>query len=137
MTEKDAINFAEKQLKITDKSSAMYDFLQTSIKSLSSEHEKSNTNHRKTQEERNMVEASVSLMQEITDAFINWYAWQHGDDAMENLNKGDRFGFAKSYYTIVGKLFFLDESGVEDVNEKVREKCKQLKLDWGEIIEFE
>lgn len=85
--------------------------------------------------EKHILECCISLMQEMVNEFAEWYRWQHGEDAIEELDKEERFCFRKSYFCIVQKLFLLgtNHSG----GTSTRAKCEQLGVDSAEEIEID
>lgn len=86
-------------------------------------------------DEKRILECCISLMQEMINEFAEWYRWQHGEDAIEELDEEERFCFRKSYFRIVQELFLLgtNHSG----GTSTRAKCKQLGVDSAEEIEFD
>lgn len=74
-------------------------------------------------------------MQEMVNEFAEWYRWQHGEDAIKELDEEERFCFRKSHFCIVQELFLLGthHSG----GTSTREKCEQLGVDSSEEIEFD
>lgn len=86
-------------------------------------------------DEKHTLECCISLMQEMVNEFAEWYRWQHGEDAIEELDKEERFCFRKSYFSIVQELFFIgtNHSG----GTSTRAKCEQLGVDSAEEIEFD
>ena len=86
-------------------------------------------------DEKHILECCISLMQEIVNEFAEWYRWQHGEDAIKELDAEERFCFRKSYFCIVQELFLLctHHSG----GTSTRAKCEQLGVDWGEEISFD
>nr|DAE66881.1 MAG TPA: hypothetical protein [Bacteriophage sp.] len=86
-------------------------------------------------DEKYILECCISLMQEMVNEFAEWYRWQHGDDAIEELDEEERFCFRKSYFRIVQELFLLgtNHSG----GTSTRAKCEQLGVDSAEEIEFD
>lgn len=86
-------------------------------------------------DEKHILECCISLMQEMVNEFAEWYRWQHGEDAIEELDKEERFCFRKSYFRIVQELFLLgtNHSG----GTSTRAKCEQLGVDSAEEIEFD
>lgn len=98
--------------------------------------EKQNVNKElESHDEKHILECCISLMQEMVNEFAEWYRWQHGEDAIEELDKEERFCFRKSYFLIVQKLFLLgtNHSG----GTSTRAKCEQLGVDSAEEIEFD
>lgn len=86
-------------------------------------------------DEKRILECCISLMQEMVNEFAEWYRWQHGEDAIEELDEEERFCFRKSYFRIVQELFLLgtNHSG----GTSTRAKCEQLGVDSSEEIEFD
>lgn len=86
-------------------------------------------------DEKHTLECCISLMQELVNEFAEWYRWQHGEDAIEELDEEERFCFRKSYFRIVQELFLLgtNHSG----GTSTRAKCEQLGVDSSEEIEFD
>lgn len=86
-------------------------------------------------DEKHSLECCISLMQEIVNEFAEWYRWQHGEDAIKELDAEERFCFRKSYFCIVQELFLLctRHSG----GTSTRAKCEQLGVDSAEEIEFD
>ena len=98
--------------------------------------EKQNVNKElENHDEKHILECCISLMQEMVDEFAEWYRWQHGEDAIEELDEEERFCFRKSYFRIVQELFLLgtNHSG----GRSTRAKCEQLGVDSSEEIEFD
>ena len=98
--------------------------------------EKQNVNKElESHDEKHILEYCISLMQEMVDEFAEWYRWQHGEDAIEELDEEERFCFRKSYFRIVQELFLLgtNHSG----GTSTRAKCEQLGVDSAEEIEFD
>ena len=85
-------------------------------------------------DEKRILESCIALMQEMVNEFSEWYRWQHGEDAIEELDEEERFCIRKTYFRIVQELFLLgtNHSG----GTSTRAKCEQLGVDWGEEIEF-
>lgn len=97
--------------------------------------EKQNTNKElESHDEKHILECCISLMQEMVDEFAEWYTWQHGEDAIKELDKEERFCFRKSYFRIVKELFLLGTS--HSGGTSTRAKCEQLGVDSTEEIEF-
>lgn len=97
--------------------------------------EKQNVNKElESHDEKHILEYCISLMQEVVNEFAEWYRWQHGEDAIEELDEEERFCFRKSYFCIVQELFLLgtNHSG----GTSTRAKCEQLGVDGAEEIEF-
>ena len=86
-------------------------------------------------DEKQTLECCISLMQEMVNEFAEWYRWQHGEDAIEELDEEERFCFRKSYFSIVQELFLIgtNHSG----GTSTRAKCEQLGIDSAEEIEFD
>lgn len=98
--------------------------------------EKQNVNKElESHDEKHILECCISLMQEVVNEFAEWYRWQHGEDAIEELDEQERFCFRKSYFSIVQELFLLgtNHSG----GTSTRAKCEQLGVDSAEEIEFD
>ena len=98
--------------------------------------EKQNVNKElESHDETRTLECCISLMHELVNEFAEWYRWQHGEDAIEKLDKEERFCFRKSYFRIVQELFLLgtNHSG----GTSTRAKCEQLGVDSSEEIEFD
>ena len=98
--------------------------------------EKQNVNKElESHDEKHTLECCISLMQEMVNEFAEWYKWQHGEDAIEELDEEERFCFKKSYFRIVQELFLLgtNHSG----GTSTRAKCEQLGVDSSEEIEFD
>ncbi len=98
--------------------------------------EKQNVNKElESHDEKHILECCISLMQEMVDEFAEWYRWQHGEDAIEELDEEEMFCFRKSYFRIVQELFLLgtNHSG----GTSTRAKCEQLGVDSAEEIEFD
>ncbi len=86
-------------------------------------------------DEKHILECCISLMKEMVNEFAEWYRWQHGEDAIKELDAEERFCFRKSYFCIVQELFLLGthHSG----GTSTRAKCEQLGVDSSEEIEFD
>lgn len=86
-------------------------------------------------DEKHILECCISLMQEVVNEFAEWYRWQHGEDAIKELDEEERFCFRKSYFHIVQELFLLGthHSG----GTSTRAKCEQLGVDNAKEIEFD
>ena len=70
--------------------------------------EKQNVNKElESHDEKHILECCINLMQEVVNEFAEWYRWQHGEDAIEELDEQERFCFRKSYFSIVQELFLL------------------------------
>lgn len=98
--------------------------------------EKQNVNKElESHDEKHTLECCISLMQEMVNEFAEWYRWQHGEDAIEELDEEERFCFRKSYFSIVQELFLIgtNHSG----GTSTRAKCEQLGVDSAEEIEFD
>ena len=98
--------------------------------------EKQNVNKElESHDEKHILECCISLMQEMVDEFAEWYRWQHGEDAIEELDEEERFCFRKTYFHIVQELFILgtNHSG----GTSTRAKCEQLGVDSSDAIEFD
>ena len=98
--------------------------------------EKQNVNKElESHDEKHILECCISLMQEVVNEFAEWYRWQHGEDAIDELDEEERFCFRKSYFRIVQELFLLctNHSG----GTSTRAKCEQLGVDSAEEIEFD
>ena len=98
--------------------------------------EKQNVNKKlESHDEKHILECCISLMQGVVNEFAEWYRWQHGEDAIEELGEEERFCFRKSYFRIVQELFLLgtNHSG----GTSTRAKCEQLGVDSSEEIEFD
>ncbi len=96
---------------------------------------KQNTNKKlESHDEKHILECCISLMQEMVNEFAEWYRWQHGEDAIRELDKEERFCFRKSYFRIVKELFLLGTS--HSGGTSTRAKCEQLGVDSTEEIEF-
>lgn len=98
--------------------------------------EKQNVNKElESHDEKHILECCISLMQEMVNEFAEWYRWQHGEDAIKELDEEERFCFRKSHFCIVQELFLLGthHSG----GTSTREKCEQLGVDSSEEIEFD
>ena len=98
--------------------------------------EKQNVNRElESHDEKHILECCISLMQEVVNEFAEWYRWQHGEGAIDELDEEERFCFRKSYFRIVQKLFLLgtNHSG----GTSTRAKCEQLGVDSAEEIEFD
>lgn len=98
--------------------------------------EKQNVNKElESHDEKHILECCISLMQEMVNEFAEWYRWQHGENAIEELDEEERFCFRKSYFRIVQELFLLgtNHSG----GTSTRAKCEQLGVDSAEEVEFD
>ena len=98
--------------------------------------EKQNANKEmESHDEKHILECCISLMKEMVNEFAEWYRWQHGEDAIEELDEEERFCFRKSYFSIVQELFLIgtNHSG----GTSTRAKCEQLGVDSAEEIEFD
>ena len=85
-------------------------------------------------DEKHTLKSCISLMQEMVNEFAEWYRWQHGENAIEELDEEELFCIRKTYFRIVQELFLLgtNHSG----GTSTRAKCEQLGVDWSEEIEF-
>lgn len=98
--------------------------------------EKQNVNKElESHDEKHILECCISLMQEMVNEFAKWYRWQHGEDAIKELNEEERFCFRKSYFRIVQEIFLL--STHHSGGTSTRAKCEQLGVDSAEEIEFD
>ena len=98
--------------------------------------EKQNVNRElESHDEKHILECCISLMQKVVNEFAEWYRWQHGEGAIDELDEEERFCFRKSYFRIVQELFLLgtNHSG----GTSTRAKCEQLGVDGAEEIEFD
>lgn len=98
--------------------------------------EKQNVNKElESHDEKHILECCISLMKEMVNEFAEWYRWQHGEDAIKELDEEERFCFRRSYFSIVQELFLLGthHSG----GTSTRAKCEQLGVDSSEEIEFD
>ena len=98
--------------------------------------EKQNVNKElESHDEKHILECCISLMQELVNEFAEWYRWQHGEDAIEELDEEERFCFRESYFHIVQELFLLgtNHSG----GTSTRAKCEQLGVGSSEEIELD
>lgn len=98
--------------------------------------EKQNANKElESHDEKHILECCISLMQEVVNEFAEWYRWQHGEDAIEELDEEERFCLKKSYFIIVQELFLIgtNHSG----GTSTRAKCEQLGVDSSEEIKFD
>ena len=86
-------------------------------------------------DEKHILECCISLMQEMVNEFAKWYRWQHGEDAIKELDEEERFYFRKSYFSIVQELFLLSTHHAGGTS--TRAKCEQLGVDSSEKIEFD
>lgn len=86
-------------------------------------------------DEKHILESCIALMQEMVNEFAEWYRWQHGEDAIEELSDDERFCIRKTYFRIVQELFLLctNHSG----GTSTRAKCERLGVDWSKEIEFD
>lgn len=86
-------------------------------------------------DEKHILKSCLGLMQDMVDKFAEWYRWQHGEDAIDELDEEERFCIRKTYFRIVQELFLLgtNHSG----GTSTRAKCEQLGVDWGEEISFD
>lgn len=70
--------------------------------------EKQNINKElESHDEKHILECCISLMKEMVNEFAEWYRWQHGEDAIKELDEEERFCFRKSYFSIVQELFLI------------------------------
>ena len=98
--------------------------------------EKQNVNEElESHDEKHILECCISLMQELVNEFAEWYRWQHGENAIEELDEEERFCFKKSYFIIVQELFLLSTN--HSGGTSTRAKCEQLGVDSSEEIEFD
>ena len=98
--------------------------------------EKQKTNKElESHDEKHILESCIDLVQEMVNEFAEWYRWQHGEDAIEELDDEERFCIRKTYFRIVQELFLIgtNHSG----GTSTRAKCEQLGVDWGKEIEFD
>lgn len=86
-------------------------------------------------DEKHILEYCIGLMQEMVNDFAEWYRWQHGEDAIADLDEEELFCVRKTYFRIVQELFLLgtNHSG----GTSTRAKCEQLGVDCGEEISFD
>lgn len=155
MTEQEAIKEFEERLAIADFKDDIpeyYEAMELAVKSLKEiqqyraigtpeecraamEKQNSANKELESHDEKRILECCISLMQEMVNEFAEWYRWQHGEDAIEELDDEERFCFRKSYFRIVQELFLLgtNHSG----GTSTRAKCKQLGVDSAEEIEFD
>ena len=86
-------------------------------------------------DEKHILECCINLMQEMVNEFAEWYRWQHGEDAIKEIDAEERFCFRKSYFCIVQELFLFGthHSG----GTSTRAKCEQLGVDSSEEIKFD
>ena len=98
--------------------------------------EKQNVNKElESHDEKHTLECCISLMQKMVNEFAEWYRWQHGEDAIEELDEEERFCFRKSYFSIVQELFLIGTNPSGGTS--TRAKCEQLCVDSAEEIEFD
>lgn len=85
-------------------------------------------------DEKYILHYCISLMQELVGYFEEWYRWVHGENAVEELSKEERFCYNMSYFHIVQELFLFRtyHSG----GTSTMAKCKQLGVDSSENVEF-
>ena len=85
--------------------------------------------------EKHILRSCLELIQDMVNEFAEWYRWEHGEDAIEELDEEERFCIRKTYFRIVQKLFLFgtNHSG----GTSTRAKCEQLGVDWGEEISFD
>lgn len=98
--------------------------------------EKQNANKElESHDEKHILECCISLMKKMVNEFAEWYRWQHGEDAIKELDEEERFCFRKSHFSIVQELFLLGthHSG----GTSTRAKCEQLGVDSSEEIKFD
>lgn len=97
--------------------------------------EKQNVNKElESHDEKHILECCISLMQEMVNEFAEWYRWQHGENAIEELDEEERFCFRKSYFRIVQELLLFGTS--HSGGTSTRAKCEQLGVDSSDEIEF-
>ncbi len=98
--------------------------------------EKQNVNKElESHDEKHILESCISLMQEMVSAFAEWYRWEYGEDAIEELDVEERFCYRKSYFRIVQELFLFNTN--HSGGTSTRAKCEQLGVDSLEEIEFD
>ncbi len=98
--------------------------------------EKQNVNKElESHDEKHILESCISLMQEMVSAFAEWYRWEYGEDAIEELDVEERFCYRKSYFRIVQELFLFSTN--HSGGTSTRAKCEQLGVDSSEEIEFD
>lgn len=138
MTENEAIKIIREYSGLFPQARGEDEALEMAIKALEecrAAMEKQNVNKElESHDEKHILECCISLMQELVNEFAEWYRWQHGEDAIEELDEEERFCFRKSYFRIVQELFLLgtNHSG----GTSTRAKCEQLGVDSSEEIEF-
>lgn len=86
-------------------------------------------------DEKHILKYCISLMQELTDAFGEWYKWMHGEDAIKELSEEESFCYRMAYFHIVQKLFLFTTYHFGGTS--TRAKCKQLGVDPSEEVEFD
>lgn len=98
--------------------------------------EKQNANKElESHDEKHILECCISLMKKMVNEFAEWYRWQHGEDAIKELDEEERFCFRKSHFSIVQELFL---SGTHHSGgTSTRAKCEQLGVDSSEEIKFD
>lgn len=139
MTENEAIKIIREYSGLFPQAHGEGEALEMAIKALEecrAAIEKQNVNKElESHDEKHILECCISLMQELVNEFAEWYRWQHGEDAIEELDEEERFCFRKSYFRIVQELFLLgtNHSG----GTSTRAKCEQLGVDSSEEIEFD
>lgn len=85
--------------------------------------------------EEDILNECIKLMHDLVDDFAEWYKWQHGDNAIEELDEEERFCIRKSYFEIVQRLFLLHTNHCGGGS--TRAKCNTLGIeDWSDEIEF-
>lgn len=85
--------------------------------------------------EAEIYEGCVALMQEMVDDFTEWYKWQHGEDAISELDDEEIFCVRKTPFHIVQRLFLWNTT--HSGGTSTRCKCGQLGIkDWSKDIEF-
>ena len=91
-------------------------------------------NHVESQSESQILESCIELMQNLTDDFLEWYNFVHGEDAMQELSEEERFNISISYFKIVQKLFLqhTHHSG----GTSTRQKCREIGVAYDEGISF-
>lgn len=90
--------------------------------------------HIESQSESQILESCIELMIDLTDSFLEWYDYVHGENAMKNLDTEERFNTTLSYFEIVQKLFLqhTHHSG----GTSTRQKCKELGISDDDGIIF-
>lgn len=85
--------------------------------------------------ESEIYKGCLALMQELVDDFMEWYKWQHGEDAIEELDEEEMFCVRKTPFHIVQRLFLWGTHHSGGCS--TRSKCSQLGIkDWSDDIEF-